>query len=160
VFASACPIVVRLRRYGLHGCTPPSNANLRLCLGLTALMAAFVTAAGPVSGIEAATSPPTAVPETSRCRTLRADLHAVIRLWIRATVEGKPCSCQLLAPGYNSREPFFGAYSMAFAQPLKPQPGHHLCLVFLVGDTRIGRYVLDLCPDPHQLWLVDLWAEL
>jgi hypothetical protein len=113
-----------------------------------------------VPGTEAAVGPPAAGIATARCLTLRANPQAVIRLWIRIASERKPSACPLAAPAYNSTESPFGRYSIAFARLLKPERGHRLYLVVLVGKTRIGRYILDLCPDRQRRWLVDLWAEL
>lgn len=144
----------------VDGKAPFWRKKPRLRLSLTALLAASATVAAPVSAIQAAFHTPFDAPTSARCKTLRADPHEVLRLWIRTTAQGKPSPCPLAAPTYHDTEPPFGTYSIALGRPLKPEPRHQLYLILLVGKTRIGRYVLDLCPDTNHRWLVDLWAEL
>jgi hypothetical protein len=88
--------------------------------------------------------------------------QTVIRAWLRTFVRSSAIPCRLNTVNYHPSEPPFGRYGIAIVEPLGPesQPGHELYLVFLINDTRAGRYLLDLHPDEHARWLVDLWAEL
>jgi hypothetical protein len=85
----------------------------------------------------------------------------VIRAWLTTDVIGSAIPCRLSTDGYHSTEPPLH-YRLALVYPLGQgsQPGHRLYVVFLLTRTRAARYLLDVHPDPHGHWLVDLWAEL
>ena len=87
--------------------------------------------------------------------------NATIRAWLRTYVIGSAIPCRLSAAGYYATEPPL-RYRLALVYPLGPEskPGHRLYLVFLIASKRAARYLLDLHPDAHRHWLVDLWAEL
>jgi hypothetical protein len=83
-------------------------------------------------------------------------------VWLRTYARGLTAPYRLTTASYRPAAPPFGAYRIAIARALtpEPQPGHRLYVIVLASGTRAGRYLFDLVPDHTGRLLVDLWAEL
>jgi hypothetical protein len=145
---------------------PETRRRRRLVALAAALTTAALTTAAAPGVASARETQPRPVDRAARalaakrCRRQLSDPLRLMRLWIRSAAYGAPSPCRLSARDYTSATPRFGRYRIAYARPLRPQPGHRLYLVYLVGKHRIGRFVLDLAPGRDRRWCVDLWGDL